>query len=83
MQKLKSLLNKILGNEHSSSSYAYPFLFFIIFIELLNQIIITNMVIRMATGCLLLPILMIQTHGHVPRFGTLLASTEYMPRRFR
>ena len=40
MQKLKSLLNKILGNEHSSSSYAYPFLFFIIFIELLNQIII-------------------------------------------
>ena len=40
MLKLKSLLNKIIGNEHSSSSYAYPFLFFIIFIELLNQIII-------------------------------------------
>ena len=37
---LKSFFNEIIGNEHSRNSYAYPFLFFIIFIELFNQIII-------------------------------------------
>ena len=37
---LKSLVNKIISNEHPTSSYAYPFLFFVIFIELFNQIII-------------------------------------------
>ena len=37
---LKSFFNEITGNEHSRNSYAYPFLFFIIFIELFNQIII-------------------------------------------
>ena len=37
---LKSLLNKIIGKEQSKISFAYPFLFFVIFVELFNQIII-------------------------------------------
>ena len=37
---LKSLLNKFTGNEHPRNSYAYPFLIFVIIVELINQIII-------------------------------------------
>ena len=37
---LKSLLNKIIGNEPTKSSFAYPFLFFVMVVELFNQIII-------------------------------------------
>jgi len=37
---LKSLLNKIIGKEQSRNSFAYPFLVFVIIVELFNQIII-------------------------------------------
>ena len=36
----KSLIDKLIGNEHPSISFVYPFLIFLILIELLNQIII-------------------------------------------
>ena len=38
--KLNSLLNQILGKENPNISFAYPFLCFIMVIELFNQIII-------------------------------------------
>ena len=38
--KFKSILNKLVGNEHSSISFAFPFLFFLIIVELFNQTII-------------------------------------------
>jgi len=38
--KLNSLLNQILGKENPNISFAYPFLFFIMVVELFNQIII-------------------------------------------
>ena len=40
IDKFKSLLNILVGNEHSSISLAYPFLLFLIIVELFNQIII-------------------------------------------
>jgi palmitoyltransferase len=37
---IKSIINKFFDNEHPSVSYAYPFLIFVIFVELFNQVII-------------------------------------------
>ena len=37
---LKSLIDKLIGNEHPTNSFAYPFLIYMILIELFNQIII-------------------------------------------
>jgi palmitoyltransferase len=37
---IKSIINKFFGNEHPSVSYAYPFLIFVLFVELFNQVII-------------------------------------------
>ena len=36
----RALIDKLIGNEHPTISFAYPFLIFMILIELLNQIII-------------------------------------------
>ena len=37
---IKSIINKFFDNEHPSVSYAYPFLIFVLFVELFNQVII-------------------------------------------